>query len=137
MTENRKWVEKPGIDQASTNLGGFAQIIFAQDNSSLDERLTDKFMDWLNKATKFIRNWYTCIIYFFNQFLINFQTRVLISLKRKHKKINRNFHPLYLLQEKIVSEPCLNYCHLTLKVKEISCNACNLQTWMPAWRDKS
>ena len=122
-------------DQAGT----LVVTIFAQDDSSLDEkeRLTDKFMDWLNKATKFIRNWYTCIIYFFQPISYKFSDKGLNKLKEKTQKINRSFDPLYLLQEKIVSEPCLNYCHLTLKVKEMSCNACNLQTWMPAWRDRS
>ena len=48
-----------------------------------------------------VKSFKVCIIYFFNQFRINFQTRVLISLK-KTQKINRTFDPLYLLQEKIV-----------------------------------
>ena len=85
-------------DQAGT----LVVTIFAQDNSSLDERLTDKFMDWLNKATKFIRNWYTCIIYFFQPISYKFSDKGLNKLKEKTQKINRNFHPLYLLQEKIV-----------------------------------
>ena len=109
--------------------GGFAQIVVAR-NDSLDEeeRLIDHFMDWLNKATIFIRNW----IKEMND--KTFQMKHLERLKREHKElIEKSTHCIYCKEK--LTEPCLDHCHLTLKARGMSCNDCNLQARMPSWRN--
>ena len=109
--------------------GGFSQIVVARDDSlDEEERLIDQFMDWLNKATEFIRNW----VKEMNNKTV--QMKALERLKREHKELmEKSTHCIYC-KNKLV-EPCLDHCHLTLKARGMSCNDCNLQARMPSWRN--
>ena len=93
-----------------------------------EERLIDQFMDWLNKATEFIRNW---VKEMNNK---TDQMKALERLKREHKELmEKSTHCIYC-KNKLV-EPVLDHCHLTLKARGMSCNDCNLQARMPSWRN--
>ena len=108
-------------------IGDFMQIIVAPDDSrGEEEKLVDRFMDWLNRASEFIRNWLRKI----ND--VNFQANVLENLKKKHAEtIENSTHCIYCEGE--LREPVPDHCHTTLKLRGMACKDCNLRARRTAW----
>ena len=108
-------------------IGDFMQVLLAQaDDESEEERLVDAFMDWLNKASVFIRMWLM---------EVNDEDRqkgVLKEMKKHHQRMIRNStHCIYC--KKQLDKPVLDHCHLTNVVRGMACNKCNLLARNEAW----
>ena len=108
-------------------IGDFMQIIVVPDDSESEaEKLVDRFMDWLNKASEFIRNWLKKI----ND--KQFQANVLTGLKEKHAETIKNSTHCIYCEEKL-REPVPDHCHTTFKLRGMACTDCNLRARRTAW----
>ena len=124
VDEDIKWFPR---EEFVKKFGGFTQIIMVKDDSEAEEeRLVDTFIEWLNKASKFIGRWLMKI----NDQGI--QERVLAELKEKNQDaIKTATHCIYCSER--LNQPVLDHCHLTFRMRGMACMECNLKARMDSW----
>ena len=107
------------------SVGNYTQIMIADGNTeSSEEALVDRFIDYLNRASSYIKKW------LMQNNDKQVQEIILEKLKLENASlIESSTHCIYcrkLLPEN-PDERCLDHCHLTRKARGMACKVCNLK----------
>ena len=109
-------------------VGEFKQIMIAEgDCEQSEEKLVDRFMDYMNNASRFLRKW---LVYINDP---KFQSEVLKKLRNENIDFVESCTHCIYCRKVLPSDPQkrhLDHCHLTRKLRGMSCFQCNMTARM-------